>query len=502
MAHTWLPVTGRTCRICFNRINVFSSSISARQYSSKPATAEAESDESDCEFTNGKPIKWPPPENSKPTQLNSKEHDFLIKQGKEGFIIFNKPASSLIHVHKKNAERHREFFFPKSSTGIKYTSRAIVAQLIQQDRVSVDTLQEERQLTSPGLQRQSVDDFNWKEQKLDISKLPDYYKRLSKIRLTGLVVLTAMAGYGMGPAAFDPLTFTMVSLGTALTSCSANSINQFLEVPFDSQMNRTKNRVLVQGHLSPLHAVTFAGVSGGLGLVILAMFTNPITTALGAFNLGLYTMVYTPMKRTSTANTWVGSIVGAIPPMMGWAACTGGLEPGAWLLGAILFAWQFPHFNALSWNLRPDYSRGGYRMMSVINPALCKRVALRYSVAMIGLCTLAPIMGVTSWTFAVDSLPFNLYMSYLALRFYQKGDSNSSRKLFRFTLIHIPAVLILMLLSKITMDKVVSSEVAVESVTTDKVIAAVTASSVSTATGHTNKTKGNNSIQEKAAQNV
>ncbi|XP_033739796.1 protoheme IX farnesyltransferase, mitochondrial-like [Pecten maximus] len=506
MAHTWLPVTVRClrcCRISLNRSisNVLPSSIIHRQYSSKPATAELESDDSDCEFTNGKPIKWPPPENSEQTPMNSKEHDFLLKRGEQGFIIFNKPASSLIHIHKENAKKHEEFFFPKSSTGFKYTSRAIVAQLIQQDRVSVDTLQEERQLTSPGLQRQSVDDFNWKEQKLDISNLPNYYKRLSKIRLTGLVVLTTMAGYGIGPAAFDPVTFALVSLGTALTSCSANAINQYLEVPFDSQMNRTKNRVLVQGHLSPLHAVMFAGVSGSLGLAILTLGTNPITTALGAFNLGLYTMVYTPMKRSSTANTWVGSVVGAIPPMMGWAACTGGLEPGAWLLGAILFAWQFPHFNALSWNLRPDYSRGGYRMMSVINPALCKRVALRYSVAMIGLCTLAPIMGVTSWTFAVDSLPFNLYMSYLALRFYQKGDSNSSRKLFRFTLLHIPAVLVLMLLSKITMDKVVPAEVTTDSVA-DNVTTSETATSVTTVTVNTNKTgntEGNISIPEKAA---
>ena len=118
------------------------------------------------------------------------------------------------------------------------------------------------------------------------------------------------------------------------------------------------------------------------------------------------------------------------------------------LLAAIMYAWQFPHFNALSWNLRPDYSRSGYRMTSVVNPALCKRVALRYSVGMIGLCTLAPVIDLTTWTFAADSLPLNLCMTYLAWQFYRKGDSNSSRQLFRFTLIHIPALLVLMLVSK------------------------------------------------------
>ncbi|KAK3600891.1 hypothetical protein CHS0354_019244 [Potamilus streckersoni] len=290
--------------------------------------------------------------------------------------------------------------------------------------------------------------YGCREQKLELDKLPHYYMRLSKIRLTGLVVLTTMAGYGMAPGPFELETLLMCTLGTALTSCSANSINQFLEVPFDSQMNRTKNRVLVCGILSPLHALAFATFSGTMGLMILTLEVNPVTAVLGAFTLGLYTMVYTPMKRLSVANTWVGSVVGAIPPVMGWTACTGVLEPGALLMGAILYAWQFPHFNALSWNLRQDYSRGGYRMMSVVNPAMCRRVALRYSVGMIGLCTLAPVLNVTSWTFAADSLPLNIYLTYLAYRFYKDGDSHSSRMLFMFSLIHIPALLMLMLISK------------------------------------------------------
>lgn len=121
---------------------------------------------------------------------------------------------------------------------------------------------------------------------------------------------------------------------------------------------------------------------------------------------------------------------------------------GALLLGAILYAWQFPHFNALSWNLRPDYCRGGYRMCSVVRPEMCKRVALRYSLGMIALCSAAPLVDLTTWTFAVDSLPLNIYLSYLAWNFYRKGDSNSSRKLFRFTLVHIPVLLLLMLIGK------------------------------------------------------
>ena len=107
-------------------------------------------------------------------------------------------------------------------------------------------------------------------------------------------------------------------------------------------------------------------------------FVNPTASILAVGNLFLYTSIYTPMKRLSILNTWVGSIVGAIPPIIGWVSATGTLDFGALVLGGILFTWQFPHFNSLSWNLRPDYSRAGYRMMSVTDPELCKRVALRY----------------------------------------------------------------------------------------------------------------------------
>ncbi|WAQ97019.1 COX10-like protein [Mya arenaria] len=346
-------------------------------------------------------------------------------------------------------------YIKKSSVTVdinKSSSKPIEVNVKDRDEtleINLDYVEElEMDNTNPAQNIESITEVLWRETKLDYNKLPEYYMKLSKIRLTGLVVITTMAGYAMAPDPFMLSTFLMCTAGTALTSCSANSINQFFEVPFDAQMNRTKNRVLVRGHLSPLHAATFSVITGTMGVGILAAGVNPVTAALGAFNLGLYTMVYTPMKRYSIANTWVGSVVGAIPPMMGWAACTGGLEPGAWLLAAILYAWQFPHFNSLSWNLRPDYSRGGYRMSSVVRPDMCKRVALRHSIGMIGLCGVAPLVDLTTWTFVAYSLPLNVYMSYLAWNFYRKGDSNSSRKLFRFTLAHIPILMVLMIACK------------------------------------------------------
>lgn len=124
------------------------------------------------------------------------------------------------------------------------------------------------------------------------------------------------------------------------------------------------------------------------------------------------------------------------------------LVAGALLLGGILYSWQFPHFNALSWGLREDYSRGGYCMMSVTHPAMCRRVALRHCFALIGLSSLAPIIDVTTWTFPIISFPINLYISYLGYRFYKDADRVSSRKLFFCSLWHLPVLLALMLICK------------------------------------------------------
>lgn len=121
---------------------------------------------------------------------------------------------------------------------------------------------------------------------------------------------------------------------------------------------------------------------------------------------------------------------------------------GALLLGALLYSWQFPHFNALSWNLREDYSRGGYRMMSVTHPGMCKRVALRHSLGLVGLSAVAPAVDLTTWTFPVVSLPINLYIGYLAARFYHKSDRGNARKLFFCSLWHLPMLLLLALTCK------------------------------------------------------
>ncbi|XP_006863575.1 PREDICTED: protoheme IX farnesyltransferase, mitochondrial-like [Chrysochloris asiatica] len=301
--------------------------------------------------------------------------------------------------------------------------------------------------------KETKDGKQWNEMKLHLDDLPGILARLSKIKLTALVVSTTSAGFALAPGPFDLPCFLLTFVGTGLASCAANSINQFFEVPFDSNMNRTKNRPLVRGQISPLLAVSFATCCAVPGVALLTWGVNPLTGALGAFNIFLYTCCYTPLKRISIANTWVGAVVGAIPPVMGWTAATGSLDAGAFLLGGILYSWQFPHFNALSWGLREDYSRGGYCMMSVTHPALCRRVALRHCLALIGLSTAAPVLDVTTWTFPLISLPINLYISYLGFRFYTEADRKSSRKLFFCSLWHLPLLLLLMLTCKQPQDR-------------------------------------------------
>ncbi|KAJ3616274.1 hypothetical protein Zmor_011956 [Zophobas morio] len=163
-----------------------------------------------------------------------------------------------------------------------------------------------------------------------------------------------------------------------------------MEVPFDAQMSRTKNRPLVRCALTPFHAFNYGVTLGAFGTGILCVKLNSLVAALGFGNIILYSFFYTASKRLHVVNTWIGAVVGAIPPMMGWAACTvygcvniyipilvaknvlhyikGNLEDGAWLLGTLLYVWQFPHFNSLSWNLRKDYGRAGQVFYLLVAP--------------------------------------------------------------------------------------------------------------------------------------
>lgn len=284
--------------------------------------------------------------------------------------------------------------------------------------------------------------------KMEPRGLVSAYLQLSKSKLTMLITSTAAAGYMMSPLAFSFPSFASCVVGTALLSSAANACNQLLEAPYDAQMKRTQSRVLVVHRFSPLHALSFAGACATSGIGLLYIGCNPLTAVLGALNVFLYAGVYTPMKRMHIGCTWAGAVVGAIPPLMGYAAVTGSLDMGAACLAAILYSWQFPHFNGLSWNLRGDYSKAGYRVMCVTDERLCRVTTIRHALSLIGLCSIAaPLTNLTTMTFALDSLPVNAYLAYLSYQFYKAPDANNSRRLFFFSLLYLPLIMLLMVVS-------------------------------------------------------
>lgn len=304
---------------------------------------------------------------------------------------------------------------------------------------------------------------------------------LSKPRLTVLVVLTAMVPYALYPVpaflsasladtpSLSPLTLLFLTTGTTLCSASANALNMLYEPSTDAKMSRTRNRPLVRKLLSTRAAVLFAAGCGLLGTAALYWGVNPTVSFLGAANIALYAGVYTPMKGMHWLNTWVGALVGGIPPLMGWAAAAGESatsdgtfrellfkfggdgtsSAGGWLLAGLLFAWQFPHFMALSWAVRDEYKNAGLKMLCWLNPARNGRVALRYSLVFMPICVCLCAYGVTEWTFAVTSLPVNLWLIREALKFHRfEGHKGSARGLFWASVWHLPVVMGLALLQK------------------------------------------------------
>ena len=311
---------------------------------------------------------------------------------------------------------------------------------------------------------------------MSIRRLFTTYLSLSKPRLSFLMVLTTAAAYSIYPVpavllpsstvspSLSVLSLVFLTGGTALCSASANALNMLMEPKHDAKMSRTRNRPLVRGLIGKRGAFTFAAICGVLGTGGLWFGVNPTVAFLGGLNIFLYAGVYTPMKRISVINTWIGAVVGGIPPLMGWAAAAGqsatgngGWEElllgeeniGGWLLAALLFAWQFPHFNALSWTIRDEYKNAGYRMLAWTNPKMNGRVALRYSLLFFPICAGLTWYGVTDRGFLVTSSVVNTWIVRQAWSFWrQEGQKGSARGLFWAGVWHLPVIMVLAMAHK------------------------------------------------------
>ncbi|ODV88291.1 hypothetical protein CANARDRAFT_26446 [[Candida] arabinofermentans NRRL YB-2248] len=268
-------------------------------------------------------------------------------------------------------------------------------------------------------------------EKKTFKQLKDPYLALTKPNLTFLIMLSSICSYALAPQSGSVSEFIFLTTGTLLASGAANAINMAREPNFDKQMQRTQSRPVVKGLVTPNEAFAFAGITGTLGCTILYFGVNPVVSALGFLNIVLYSWVYTSLKRKSILNTWVGAVVGAIPPLMGWATCSSLAEPGAWCLALLLYAWQFPHFNTLSHNIKGEYQKAGYVMTAFKNPMLNARVALRYSLMMFPICFGMSYFGVTDPYFIIDSSVLNGWLTYMSFKFWwqQKQNYSSAVKL-------------------------------------------------------------------------
>jgi len=290
-------------------------------------------------------------------------------------------------------------------------------------------------------------------QRVQEKKTPDLaiYAQLSKARLSSLVVLSSSAGFLLAgaPVAVDSLVG--VSLGTAMCAAAANTFNQVYERNTDKLMKRTCARPLPAGKISRMHALTFGAVNAVAGTAVLGITCNPLTAGLGAANVALYALVYTPMKRISTWNTWVGAIVGGIPPLMGYAAATGTVASAeAAILGAGLFLWQFPHFFSLAWLSKRDYAAGGHKMIPCFDKtgASTAKLLTRYSMALSSLPLMSYSLGITSAMFPLESILFNGYLLYGAQRFKENPSMGNARRVFRASLWYLPVFMFLMVFHK------------------------------------------------------
>ncbi|KAF6176675.1 hypothetical protein GIB67_034537 [Kingdonia uniflora] len=191
-----------------------------------------------------------------------------------------------------------------------------------------------------------------------------------------LVVATSRAGFVLGSGnVVDFAGLCWTCTGTMMVAASANSLNQVFEKSNDAKMKRTMQRPLPSGRISLPHAAIWASSVGVAGTTLLACQANILAAGLAATNLALYAFMYTPLKQIHPLNTWVRAIVGAIPPLLGWAAASGEISLNGMILPAALYFWQIPHFMALAYLCRNDYAAGGFKMFSLAD-ASGRRTAL------------------------------------------------------------------------------------------------------------------------------
>jgi len=274
---------------------------------------------------------------------------------------------------------------------------------------------------------------------------------LVKARLTLLVLLTTAVGFYLGadgPVNFAALLHTV--FGTAAAAAGAAALNQWWEYKLDALMQRTRSRPVPAGRMRPRNAVVLGAALSIFGVAYLALVCNALSAALAAITIIIYILAYTPLKRVSTFNTALGAVPGALPPMIGWAAARGTLNAGAWMLFAILFFWQLPHFFAIAWMYRDDYAQAGFQMISSDDRSGERSASqsVFFCMLLFIVAGLPAFLGIATVFYLLAELILGGVFIAVAMRFLKTRTTSDARRLFITSIIYLPLLLVALVFSK------------------------------------------------------
>jgi heme o synthase len=282
---------------------------------------------------------------------------------------------------------------------------------------------------------------------------PWAYVVLTKPDVTFLVVITTVAGFYLGSVGTLDWTRLLCTLGaTLLVAGGTAALNQYLEREMDALMRRTAGRPLPSGQLQPREVLAFGAAGVVLGAAWLWVAVNWLSAAVALSTTVLYLGLYTPLKTRTTLSTAVGAIPGALPPMIGWAAAHGTLSLGAWVLFAILFVWQFPHFMAIAWMYREDYARAGIRMLPVVDrkgDATFRQIVMA-SAVLVWVSALPSVVGMASIRYFFGALVLGMLLLQAGLWANRARTNVRAKWLMHATVAHMPLLLIWLILDKLT----------------------------------------------------
>jgi protoheme IX farnesyltransferase len=287
-----------------------------------------------------------------------------------------------------------------------------------------------------------------------LAAVADYWA-LTKPEVNLLIAIASFTGFYLAvPCAlreFPWLRLVHTLLGTLLVASGTGTLNQYVERRFDAQMRRTARRPLAAGRLKPSAVLRFGIALSAIGCVYLAIAVNVLASLLAIVTLLSYLFLYTPLKRETPLCTLVGTFPGAMPPLIGWAAASGRLTLEAWIIYAMLFLWQFPHFMAIAWMYREDYDRAGYLVL----PAGQTRVGFVTLQTILPLLALLPLSllavsgGPPSIPFRVGTLLLSLGFVHYGAQFVLRRSNAAARRLLLASIIYLPLLSVLVVLFRV-----------------------------------------------------